>query len=463
MKKEKAPSATAFGCVGRLFVIVALLGVLSVVALILGWRIREASLHQTLQRRIADMEAVGEPFDMPSLQRYYESRTDTLHSSKWDNAIQTMTSPEFKQNSANVAFLGEVADISISGSWKEEQETREFITQWRTLREELQILTTSDPPTQINKKNANALSPTFDGIGHIRTAARFLNVHGKVAVRDRNSDGAFQAIESLLGLSTMICSDPLLVNSLVGMAAKSMAIFLIKDAIQTDLFDEAQLKGLIGLLQKHVDILPAWKETLLGEKAYGIAAMRNPGQSLNPIAQQSSFTMSRAQDTLYFMDYLDSLRGIDADDLDGFVASFQSLEETHRQRWTSNFFSQIQSIQSQQSGSTFAMSTSAFINDGMQMQIAILGSGIRLFQKKERRLPTTLKELVQVGIDPAMFRPVGGREYGYRLQGESGCILWGVSPRQVLAKTTAVPDEPPELNSEEPFADLNYLWRWEIK
>ena len=82
----------------------------------------------------------------------------------------------------------------------------------------------------------------------------------------------------------------------------------------------------------------------------------------------------------------------------------------------------------------------------MANRIAVLGLGIRKFERGKGRLPEDLNELIEVDIDPSKLRPLGGRPYGYRKADDGEAVLWGIdrTGKQVVR---------PMFTSAQPFQD----------
>ena len=70
----------------------------------------------------------------------------------------------------------------------------------------------------------------------------------------------------------------------------------------------------------------------------------------------------------------------------------------------------------------------------MSEQIAILGTGIRLYQSEYGMLPDQLSDLRKLNINFQELMPLGGKPYGYRRKG-NGAELWGTHPK--LGKATS--------------------------
>lgn len=97
----------------------------------------------------------------------------------------------------------------------------------------------------------------------------------------------------------------------------------------------------------------------------------------------------------------------------------------------------------------------AFIESVMLHRLATLAVMVRIYEKKNGRLPSALEALSKVGIDVSKVTPFGDKPFGYKVE-DQVATLWGFS----LQEHIETPDMPPISDESNENAEQNKIWVW---
>jgi hypothetical protein len=91
-------------------------------------------------------------------------------------------------------------------------------------------------------------------------------------------------------------------------------------------------------------------------------------------------------------------------------------------------------------------------------RIAALAIGLRLYEARHSRFPSSLKELSSLPMDINQLAPSKERSFGYRPEGRDA-KLWGSTTQDAFS----ISAEPPEVVAGEPANDGLTFWLWQLR
>ncbi|MEZ6137808.1 MAG: hypothetical protein R3C53_23215 [Pirellulaceae bacterium] len=343
--------------------------------------------------------------------------------------------------------------------WEQAAATRVFLNRWNELHQSIQQLSLDQLDEQaqpvrfpIEFDSINTLLPNTQ---EMRSAARMLSLHGQVAVLDGNSTQVRLDVEALLGCSKALHGEPILVSQLVSIAIDSMGVELLKRALEQDVLEERDLMLLLPHVLAKTGIGPEYRVALHGEIAMMLPVFDNPGMAGEEGATRLP---ARGNDMLHYLEHMESVLAADeSGDLGEFMADLQASEANLEKLFDAGPIVAFDSILTGLLAPATAASGQAFVRSTLHRMAAIC-IGIRLYEKKHARLPTSLAELVDVGVDATQLTAPSNQSFGFSVDAEQNALVWGYDIRT----ESAVPPVPPTLDPGEPDLDTKRLYRWEL-
>ncbi len=463
---------------------------------------RERSARNELTKRLDRLVAQGLPVDDASLLEFNKSMTSSEDTRAWQGVFKQFESPEFKQSSKGVPLFDGLVEMNIPApgeKWPQriageelaafsddsdlgatdldlqdqgfsaveenvivESEVRDFLANWSELHHKIAMLSLKQLEPEAKGvqfiaqfESLNTLLPCVQSL---REAARLLSLRGQIALYDRDSKQVKNAIEALLGCSRTLQGEPILISQLVSIAIDGMAMELLKTGLEHDVLDEQELLALLPLFRAGVDIGPQWRIAIQGERAMGLPVFENPALAGDGAAR----IPARSRDALYFLDAMERVLKIPEDDFDSFLAALDAEEQKTDELVHGGILTMLDSVLTSLLTPAYRAAGSAFVRRAVQHRMAVTCIGIRLYEKRQGKLPAKLDDLISLQVDGTSFDlttllPAGGKPFGYRVD-QQEAVVWGGN----LRLDPATPAEPLPTAEGEPNADENKLWIWTL-
>jgi hypothetical protein len=295
----------------------------------------------------------------------------------------------------------------------------------------------------------------------MRSAARLLMLNGRVAIYDRNSAKTRLNIEALIGCSRTISGEPILVSQLVHIAIESMGIEVLRSALEHDVLNERDLMVLLPQILDGINIKPQWKIAIQGERAMMLPVFQHPERAAD--SEGLRWLPGRSADTLHYLDFIEDVLAVPDNDFDEFRVGLDKVEQDLKKTFDGNLLQRFDSIMTAMMTPAVSAVGNAFIRNAVQHRMAALSIGIRLYEKRNGKMPTKLDdlkslELGELTLDPAALLPPGDKPFGYRVE-DNQVLIWGFDVNQV----SSTPSEPPPTADGIPNAETNRLWIWTLK
>lgn len=429
---------------------------------------RERASKRMLNERLDKIVAEGLPVDDATMLNFTNSLTSTQDAKAWLAVLGELTSNEFTKSAQGVPIFSATAEIIVPApehAWAEEKVTREFLATWSELENEISRLSMRQLEPQAKSvrflTEFNSLNTLLPQTQNMRSAARLLMLRGQVAIYDRNSAKSKQSIEALLGCSRTIAGEPILVSKLVHMAIDSLAMDVLRSALNHDVLSERDLIALLPRVLDGINISPQWKIAMQGERAMMLPVFKHP--ELATDSETIRWLPGRSADTLHYLDFIEQVLAVPDGDFDQFRAGLSKVELELKSRLDGTVLQKYDSVMTAMMAPAVASAGNAFISDAVQHRMAALCIGIRVYEKRNTRMPSSLDELTslelgELNLDANSLLPPGGLPFGYRIEDDQ-VLLWGFD----LNHAATTPREPPSTAEGESSAELNKRWIWTLK
>ncbi len=415
---------------------------------------RESSGQRRLQSKINALRAEGLPVDNASLKKYYDEQTDPQDTPRWLAALKTLSSDAFEKSAKGVPLFDAQAEHDAplpSQPWAAEAETatREFLTQWKELHQEIQELALRAQPVQFPIE-FDSIDTPLAHLNEMRQAIRLLHLRGKVALRDGDSKATRQTVMAMWGGSKILSSDPLLISQLVATAFDGMAMDLLKDGLKSGVLQSSELQELLPMLLAQTEIDAAWRSAVIGERALALPAFEDTVRAVGVSVP------GRAQDTLLYLEIIQKAIELPTEDLDEFRNSAKLLETDLKNRVMGNWLTVFDSIMTGTLTPALHASASAFTRRALQHRLAAVAIGLRLFEQQHSRFPQTLQELSQLELGLEQLGPSTQTTFGYRVNEDGIAQLWSYN----MLTDETVPAEPYATTDPQ---SSDAMWVWELQ
>ena len=426
---------------------------------------RERSSKRKVNDRIEKIVAQRLPVNNDTMLSFTNSLTSKEDTKEWIAVLGELTSEEFTKSVTGVQHFDPAAteEMDVPGpgkAWANEKVTRDFLDKWSDLRSRISRL--SQKQLEPGAKPVRFIT-AFDSMNTLlphtqsmRSAARMLMLNGQVAVFDRNSARTRMSIEALFGCSRTVAGEPILVSQLVRVAIEGMGVGLLRSALEHDVLSEKDLIALLPRILEGTNISPQWKIAMQGERGLMLPLFENPEM----IDDMFRWLPGRSTDTLCFLDLMEQVLSVPDGDFDQFRGGLEKIEQEFRLKNDGPLLQKFDSAITSMTTPAVAAAGSAYIREATQRRMAAISIGIRLYEKRNGKMPVSLDdlkslELGELQLDPAALLPPGGKPFGYRVE-ENQVLLWGFDFNQ----GSSTPAEPPSIADGAPNAAMNKLWIW---
>lgn len=431
---------------------------------------RERSAKRKLDERLSKIVAQGLPIDDDTLLVFANSLTSKENTKDWLAALSELTSESFSKSTKGVPIFDsdpeqELVVPAPGKAWAEEKTVRDFLANWSDLRFRISKLSMKQLEPGVKPvrflTSFNSVNTLLPQTQNMRTAAQLLMLNGQVAIYDRNSTKTRLSIEALLGCSRTLAGEPILVSQLVQNAIDGMGIELLKSALEHDVLSESDLLALLPRMLEGIRISPSWKMAMHGERGMMLPVFKHPEMVLR--SEGIRWLPGRSTDALRYLEFMDQLLAVPDDNFDDFKKGLDQVEQDLKSKLDGNLLQRFDSLVTTLMTPAVASMGNVYIRVAAQRRIAALCIGVRLYEKRNGKVPTTLDdlkslELGELRLDPAVLTPPGDKPFGYRIDSNQ-VVLWGFDTNQA----SSTPAEPPPTEEGLANAAINKFWIWTLE
>ena len=244
---------------------------------------------------------------------------------------------------------------------------------------------------------------------------------------------------------------------MVAISIDNFAIGLLRDAIEYDVLNEADLRLLLPKILSAINISEDWKATIAGERGFALPIFTDPSKAR---ASGVSFILGRSRDALRYLDISDEAMEIPVDNLAELKAKLNDLELKVETTTKASLVVQFDSNLTMQILPSWSAAGDMFIRRALQHRIAAIAMGLRLYEDRHDAFPTSLDTLSEIPLDIKRLSPTNNTSFGYR--NDAGNVkLWGGSYNDPL--TIAVEPQPNQTENEDNSEKYRRkFWLWEL-
>lgn len=426
---------------------------------LVGWRFLSIRSGQQLyDNRIKELAAKGTAVDEAGVNRLHSERSSPEFADQWRAIFADFAKPEFQEASAQLPYLGNegFADTGVpprGEPWEAEADARKFLVDYMQLRDRVRKLAVKSQAVYFPLVRESDGGSINEAHLSIRTATKLLVLDCFMALRANAHAVAYEDLRALVGLSHFLQGEPNSIAFLIDQAAMGAALNVIQTGIEQHSFNESLLKQVLALLESNK--IPSDHFWLAVEGQRGIAQT-----VLSELAQKQGavrLLLGSPQARINALDMYQGLQQLTFDDLDKCIADMDQIENISNRYLSSvRFPTSADHYAPLEVSSTLAVAK-AVVRQQSHLRLAKLAIAIELYRLKTNRLPESLNDVAEIGVDLEQNKPVGGKPFGYRLSDDkTSAEIWGFD---LLSRNKQTPDTPPEVDE---MLDPEPWWLWKI-
>ncbi|MEZ6092340.1 MAG: hypothetical protein R3C05_30925 [Pirellulaceae bacterium] len=430
------------------------------------WMGRSAVARKELDRRIAQLQSDGLPVDDASLATYYDQLADSENAAAWIELITYFESDAFTSRIQTFPIIGMGDDPPAPDvQWRDEEAVVALLNDLKPKIEQLQSLTATSRTVRFPRQfeSFNTLLPHVQSM---RQLSRLMMLEHVIALREGDAQRDFRAIQSMLGLSTIMRDDPILISQFLRLALHGVGVDALHETLRYGDLNARQLQSISDQLATFEDVYTPLRQAINGERALALSLIQNPGQhpDLLPNSGQVLRTLSsRPIDALFYLDQLDDYAKFRTTSLDAFFADTQQWEEDFQhQIQTESALEGFDHILTKLTFPAFTAFSFAHVRHAMLNRLAIVAVAIEQFKQRTGGFPSDLDAIESSSLRLDDLKPIGSDRFGYRLT-ERGAVLWAYDFDGAIndPEKLQVPINPPPTEGEVNAQNRIWVWRFD--
>ncbi len=417
----------------RLAVVLLVCIVVPAICIFVGVQVSLRNAANALEKHIAALRSSGVSLDDASLDAWYRQRTTDEYSAEWLEILDYISSDEFKTTTKGIPILLSNGNDSRFVDWPYEVIYREFLRESRSLRERIRGLSQKKQRVRFPIK-FESFATQIPYTYLVQDSSQIFGVEFAAAFQDENSLAMREAITTRIEMSYVCRGEPIVFSHLICAKMRVAAIRDLGLALKANRLASDDLRSILALLQNLDPMIDYWPDLMAGERANAIQISKNPDvisgfTESKPLLIRWLGRGASSRDIENYLDSVGRYESIDTSSLDVFLSQANQIHTSIQQE-----FSNTNTLASRHwlfTGATLGNQSEValeLVTAKMSEQIAILGTGIRLYQTEYGMLPDQLADLGKLGINFRELIPLGGKPYGYRREGNEA-VLWGTNPK----------------------------------
>jgi hypothetical protein len=445
----------------KLAIVVTLLGLPMLICggIASWWFARQSAAYQEVEEMRAEIRARGLPLDDQSLTEFRVRRMDDENSDAWMKVLQLVESDEFVKSCEGVPIVDASIDQESVG-FESSTKVDEFLNRWSELRKEIHDITEGSGAiwTQIDIHGYATLLPMTQSS---RSVSRLLALEHRDAIVRQDSDQAYHSLLAMIGAARSHEAEPLMICQLVHAAMLTMALERLKATIELGVLHEKQLSEILTQLRPLDDYGDGYRSAIIGERAMSQPMFDDLGEygDYSEVPRLSAFG-NRRIDALASLKLMAEAEGVQTDDLTEFFTEAEQISEQFDASFSqANILQRFDTLLTNLLTPAIGAYSKAIVRTTMQLRIAKVGIGLRLFQLRHGRWPASLDDLTpqNIGVDLGPIKPIGDQPFGYAVEDQT-VQLWGFLPE---TPTDVTPKAPMDLGTLEEKERLTWeYWHW---
>lgn len=262
---------------GCLLIAVGVIALLMLVCCsgIIGWRAQSARRADAM---LAEVQKRGEPANAAELNDYYALPDGAFDATKlWVTAIAPLDGAAYNQDAKDLPIVGTDAEIPPPGQpWPEMANVEAFLAKYDATMRLLHEAAGRGGGARYDLDFGQGFAMMMDHVQKLRGGARMLSLEAHVRAHRGDADGVADSIHAICALGNSLEQEPTLVSLLVRIAIGRVASDLCRRQLPHVEFSDTDLQRLAEDFRT-TRYNKGLQRSLVGERAVGIGAFRNPG------------------------------------------------------------------------------------------------------------------------------------------------------------------------------------------
>lgn len=284
---ESKPSLKRYapcGCVLLMLVLLILVPAVS-------WMVWSTASARRLEDEIAKIRAAGEPVDATDMNEFYRVPSDRRDVTRlWLQVTEAFEDPAYATHCEPLPIVGSGSDIPPPGApWEQLAAVEALLKMYDAEMKTIHEATRQGGAARFDLKFEDGIHMVLAQTQHMRSVSRMLTLEANVRAHRGDREGLVSSLQALLITPRALEGEPLLVSQLVHNAMNSVALATLEEMLASVEFADDELKQLQETA-RGTDLHAGLQKAMLGERVFGLHAMRNPGQlgDLAPVGMLST-------------------------------------------------------------------------------------------------------------------------------------------------------------------------------
>lgn len=298
-RRKIGKSGCLFGCLG-----LALLFVVLPLLVLFTW---SASAARSAQERLDNLQARGYPTTAEELDAFYALPDGEVDRTKaWMEAVADFQGDDYVSDTQSLPIVGAgvAAPIpSANAEWEQLDEVAAFLAKYHHGMALMHESATQNGKIRFDHDFNDGLQLRVLDIQQLLTGARMLQLEAHLHAHRRNPEGVTKSLRTMMALSLANALDPITISQLTNTNIRKQAFIALEKILPYVDFTDEQLAEIQSLFTS-TDSKATFKRVLVGERALGTTAFRNP-RTLRPPRSPSTSINVGNEDLCFYLDLLD--------------------------------------------------------------------------------------------------------------------------------------------------------------
>ncbi len=392
----------------------------------IAWMVSRSQAARRVDELVAKIRGAGEPTtaaELGAMYRVPDGKVDTT--ALWLDAFSKLKAGRFEQATKDLPIVGSATgEIPPPGEpWAQLVQAAKLLDQFQDALDKMHAAgRVENGAARFDVKFEDGIEAQLPHVQELRTAVRLLSLEAHVQAHRGNVDGVVESLHSMLAAADAIENEPILVSQLVRIALVSVTTSDLSDLLSTCHFTDEQLDGLAKRFAAG-ERSHGPTNALLGERILGMGAIRDPRQ----IEREIKFTnLPFTDDNLvFYLEFLNQAVEASRKPFPEGLDAIQSVDSTLKKKIGS---SEIQRVRYHVASSLVPVFDALFIataRETANSRMVRTLIAVEKFQRREKRFPRNLNELVPTFLPAVLVDPCDGQPLRF-VASEADCKVYSV-------------------------------------
>lgn len=392
--------------------------------------VQEQSAEAVTQKLDA-LKRDGFPVEVQEMEALYQQHTDPKNVEAWQAVFAQLKTPEFRAMTQGI----EEFDRKVKGTrrtqenWPSEALSRRLLAETTELRKTIHRLASEKTavrfPTQFGSLNDGVTENCLS----MRDVLGLVSLELDAAIQDQDSTATFESLKALFQLARVLDGHPSSLAQLVGINARQLGFFHIKELLERDQVDLVSLESVLMDLPRE-PLESGWiHDSLNLERLLGIETYRAIQKGTGNLYGDLELSLETSPlDFLHYLVYLERCQKLLHLPMAQAILQSKALEAELIEKSNSDSGAKLREWHlTVLLAPPISKLIETHCRDCQQLNMVLHGIAIRRYQDQFGEFPRDLFALQDVGFDTLAHMPVGDKPMGYRLEGDEA-VLWSTPP-----------------------------------